>query len=64
MPKQKTRKIILKRFKISKNGKIKRKACNNSHLKRKADNSRRQRKDNMQNVEGKFNIKIRKMIGR
>jgi ribosomal protein L35 len=64
MPKQKTRKIVLKRFKINKNGKIKRKAGNNSHLKRKADNSTRQRKSNMMDVEGKYNIKIKKMIGR
>ena len=63
MPKQKTRKIVLKRFKITKNGKIKRKSCNISHLKRKNDSSRRNRKDNLMNVEGNFVKKIKRMAG-
>lgn len=64
MPKQKTRKIVMKRFKFTKLGKILRKACNTSHLKRKNDSSRRHRKAKLMEVTGKFARKINRMVSK
>jgi len=62
MAKQKSRRIIKKRFKITSNGKIKRKAVNASHLNRKQDSSTRHRKKRTLEVTGKYQKKIKKMI--
>lgn len=53
--KQKTKKIITKRFKVTKTGKIIRKYANVSHLNRKDDSSQNSRKK--RNVKLKGGIK-------
>lgn len=58
----KTRKIVKKRFKFTKTGKIKRKTCTTSHLNRKNTVSKSHRKNRDQDIVGKFAAKIRKMI--
>jgi large subunit ribosomal protein L35 len=63
MPKAKTRKIVLKRFKITKSGKIVRKASKTSHLNRKDDSSTRNRKKRDLIVTNKkVAKKLKKMI--
>lgn len=62
--KAKTRKIVTKRFKITKTGKIVRKACGTSHLNRKNDASTASRKKRTDSVKGKFTIKVKKMVNK
>lgn len=63
MSKQKSRKIVLKRFKLTKKDKLIRKTCNTSHLNRKDDVSTRLRKSRNKYIIGKFKSKIVKMMG-
>ena len=60
--KAKSRRVISKRFKITKTGKIKRKACGTSHLNRKNDSSTTNRKKRDETVKGKFIKKVKRMI--
>lgn len=60
--KQKTRKVAVKRFKITKTGKVIRKHAATSHLGRKNDASRRSRKKKKITQENKFSRKIKSMI--
>lgn len=60
--KQKTRQIVAKRFKITKTGKVKRRASNTSHLNRKDSTNAEYRKKRELEVKGKFASKIKKMI--
>lgn len=62
MSKNKTRKIVTKRFKISANGKIQRKAGNSSHLNRKGDSSTSNRKKALIVVNKTFSKKIKRMV--
>lgn len=62
MPKAKTRKIVLKRFKLTKNGKLLKKANNTSHRKRIDDSSARSRKAKETRVSKGFEKKIKLMI--
>jgi ribosomal protein L35 len=47
MPKIKARKTLLKRIRITKNGKVMRKSSRIGHLKEKSDSSTRSRKKNL-----------------
>lgn len=60
--KQKTRKIVTKRFKLTKTGKVKRKHSATTHLGRKnsADSANRKKKEVP--VKGKFKKKIKSML--
>ena len=62
MPKAKSRKIVLKRFRITKTKKIKRKASNTSHLNRKDSKNAEYRKKRELIVVGAFAKKVKKMI--
>lgn len=61
-PKQKTRKVAVKRFKITKTGKVKRKHAATSHLGRKNDSSSKSRKKNEFELKTKHSKKIKSMI--
>jgi len=60
--KAKSRRVVSKRFKVTKTGKVKRKACGTSHLNRKNDSSTKSRKKRDETVKGKFIKKVKKMI--
>lgn len=62
MPKMKTKKSVAKRFKVTSNGKVKRKKGNKSHIltKKKAKRKRRLRKDG--EVKGTRKKNIKKMM--
>lgn len=62
MPKQKTRKIILKRFKITKTGKVKRAHSRTSHRNRIDDGSTKRRKGRVADVYKAFAKKIKLMV--
>ena len=62
MPKAKTRKIVLKRFKITGTGKVVKGASCVSHLNRKSDNSLKMRKKKDSFTKGRFSKKIKRMI--
>lgn len=64
MGKQKTRKIAVKRFKITKGGKIKRKHSATTHLGRKNSADSKNRKKKEVQVNGKFKKKLRSFIGK
>lgn len=63
MPKLKTKKTLLKRIKITKNGKILRAQIGNGHLKVKRHSRRKHRKANeaVQSNKGHI-IKLKKML--
>ena len=61
MPKIKTKKIVRKRFKITKNGKVMRRIQGARHLRSRKSKSRQRRQDKMVEVK---NIKYIKMIKR
>ncbi len=63
-PKAKSRKIVSKRFKFTKGGKIERKHSRTSHRKRIDDASTRGRKRRLAQVGGKFVRKIKAMVVR
>ena len=60
--KAKTRKIVAKRFKITKSGKILRRRQGLRHLKAGKSKSQKQRMKNVVEVNSSFSSKIRKML--
>lgn len=62
MAKAKTRKIVAKRFKITKTGKVVRRKQMTRHLKVKKSKARSRRGKEPQLVQGKFKIKIKRML--
>ena len=62
MPKQKTKKTAVKRMRITKTGKILRKACKSSHLKRKWNTNKRLRKASGGEVKNIGHKKIFKQL--
>ena len=63
MPKQKTRRAVLKRFKITSTGKVLRRAQNMRHLRRKKSKKTIRRYNVPKQVTGKFAKKIKRMLG-
>jgi ribosomal protein L35 len=53
MPKMKTKKIVVKRFKVTKNGKIMHRVQGARHLRRNKSKSRQRRQDKMHEVTTK-----------
>jgi len=64
MPKQKTKKIITKRFKITKKGKVIRRKSFARHLNAKKSSKRKRRLSRMVNTNKIYAKKIRKVLGR
>jgi ribosomal protein L35 len=62
MPKLKTKKTLVKRIKITKNGKIMKKQSNTGHLKRKWTASRKSRKGATLSQDNKGHIKVIKTL--
>lgn len=63
MPKQKTRKSVIKRFKISKTGKITRGRNFTSHLNTKKSSKRLRRLGKMVKVQGQYEKRLKKALG-
>ncbi|HAF07693.1 MAG: 50S ribosomal protein L35 [candidate division TA06 bacterium 32_111] len=61
MPKLKTKKMVAKRFKLTKNGKIKRSKANKSHILTKKT-SKRKRRLRRATITDKTNVKAIKMV--
>ena len=61
--KQKTRKGVKKRFKITATGKVLRRVQNSRHLRRKKSKKARRRYRGYVEVKGKQALKIKKMLG-
>ncbi len=64
MPKQKTKNIILKRFRITKNGKVLRRRAFARHLNAKKSSERRRRLSRVILTNKIYAKKIRKAVGR
>ncbi len=64
MNKQKTRKSVSKRFKITKTGKVLHRASYSRHLKANKSKSNLRGKKIMRKLKGKYKKKIKKMIGK
>lgn len=64
MNKQKTRKSALKRFKITKNGKILHRSQGARHLKGNKSQKQLRHLRVMKSMEGVFKKKIKKMLGK
>jgi len=62
MPKQKTRKSVKKRFKITKTGKVLRRGTHIRHLKANESKRKTRRKKGMKKVKGKMAKKIKKAL--
>lgn len=60
--KMKTRKVVVKRFKLSKTGKVLREHSKTTHLGRKDDSSTKSRKKGIETIKGKFKKKFLKML--
>lgn len=60
--KAKTRKVVVKRFKLTKAGKVLRQSSKTTHLGRKDDSSTKSRKKRPIRVKGKFKKKFLKML--
>ena len=63
MPKQKTRKSILKRLKISKRGKLIRRGSCGRHLMAGKSKRRARRQNSPKQIEGRMARKMRKILG-
>jgi large subunit ribosomal protein L35 len=63
MPKVKTRKILTKRFKVTKTGKLLRGQSFTSHLKVKKSSKHRRRLSRNVEVTGVFAKKLKKVLG-
>lgn len=63
MPKQKTKKIIRKRFKITKNGKVLRRQGFKRHLNVKKSSKRKRRLGRVIELKGHMAKKIKKISG-
>jgi large subunit ribosomal protein L35 len=61
--KQKTRKGVSKRFKITSSGKVLRRVQNSRHLRRKKSKKAIRSYRNYVEVQGKYAKKIKKMLG-
>jgi len=61
--KQKTRKGVSKRFKITGTGKVLRRAQNMRHLRRKKSKKAKRNYNLMTQVTGKWALKIKRMLG-
>jgi len=64
MPKIKTRKGVAKRIKITSSGIMKKGQINNSHLKRKDDNSSKLRKARKTTISKGFAKRMKRMLGK
>jgi len=64
MPKQKTHKSAVKRFKMTKGGKILHRSQYLRHLRSKKSKRRIRQLKLMETVEGRYKKKIKKMLGR
>lgn len=64
MPKQKSKKSILRRFKITKTGKVMRRGASGRHLNAKKSRSRRRRQGLLRELTGPMARKIKKASGR
>ena len=60
----KPRKSAVKRFKITKNGKVLHRGHGNRHLKSNKSKARRRRLNQIKALSGRQAIKVRKMMGR
>ena len=63
MPKQKTRRAVLKRFKITKTGKVLRRSQGMRHLRRRKSKKAIRRYNVPKQVTGKWAKKIKRMLG-
>lgn len=63
MPKQKTRKSVLKRFKVTKTGKVIRRGACGRHLNAKKSKKRQRRQKVAKQLTGRMAIKIKKVLG-
>ncbi len=63
MPKQKTRKAILKRFKVTKTGKVIHKGSFGRHLKASKNKARQRRQNAPHFIKGRLAIKLKKIMG-
>lgn len=63
MPKQKTRKSVLKRFKVTKTGKVMRRGASGRHLNAKKSKKRQRRQKVQKQLTGRMAIKIKKTLG-
>lgn len=63
MPKQKTRKSVLKRFKITKKGKILRRRNFSRHLREKKSGNKKRQQRRQVEVKGYYGKKLRKALG-
>lgn len=63
MPKQKTRRAVLKRFKVTATGKVLRRAQNMRHLRRKKSKKTIRSYKVPHEVKGKWAKKIKRMLG-
>jgi len=61
--KRKIKKSISNRFEVTKNGKVLRMSSFNRHLRRKKSKKQLRRLKGKQSVEGKFAIKVKKLLG-
>lgn len=64
MPKQKTRKSALKRFKMTKSGKLLHRKQAMRHLRSKKGKKRVRSLKKMKSLEGVFKKKVKRMIGK
>lgn len=64
MTKQKTKKSALKRFKITKTGKVLHRSHGIRHLRSQKSKKQLRRLRQMKKVEGQFKRKIKKMLGK
>ncbi|MFB6354925.1 MAG: 50S ribosomal protein L35 [bacterium] len=62
MPKMKTRKAVAKRFKTTKNGKIKHKHANKGHLLTKKDRDRKQKLRQYKTLDSADKKRIKAML--
>ena len=60
----KPRKSAVKRFKITKNGKVLHRGHGNRHLKSNKSKARRRRLNQMKALTGRHAIKVKKMMGK
>jgi len=59
MPKPKTRKVVAKRIRITKTGKMKQKCVSTSHLRRKENSNQHYRKKREKNVSSSNTNRVR-----
>ena len=64
MPKQKTRRIVTKRYKVTGKGKVLRKPSRTSHRNRIDDSSTKSRKSGLMQASKAFSKKLKAMMNR